>query len=457
MKLKFVIVVLALITASTTIDQASWAACTAGFIPHLDITPRRSLIDEKVSIRLSSLKPNLRITVRARMKDDSDRTWESHADFLADKHGSVKLDSQRPLSGTYTEADPSGLFWSMTLAPDEKQLSPFNKRTLDPLVITLTAEVQGEQLATATLERLFIAPSVRRIKVREQSLAGTLFLPDGVGPHPGIIVVGGSGGGLREHQAALLASHGYAALALAYFHFEHLPEGLVNIPLEYFEKAIQWMQTQREVNANKLAFMGTSRGAELALLAGATFPQIKAVVAYAPSSVVWGGVTDKPGDVAQPSWIYSETPLPFMARAVPPAEIAEKPSQEPISFTPSFLIRLEDLDAVRRATIPVEKIKGPILLLSGQDDKMWPSSVMSEMVIKRLGEHKYSYPFRHLSYKGTGHFGNASIPNLPTTIRSARHAVRGYIVEMGGNAKDTAYAASDSWQQVLKFFQVSLW
>lgn len=390
------------------------------------------------------------------MTDDSNRIWESNADFLADNRGKVRLDSQKPLSGTYAEADPTGLFWSMALARDGKRVSPFGKQTLSPTVITFTAEVEGIQLASAVLERLFIAPAVKKIAVREQGLAGTYFQPAGNGSHPGLIIVGGSGGGLREHQAALFASRGYAVLALAYFNFEHLPKGLVNIPLEYFETAIRWMQSRKEVRANKLAFMGTSRGGELALLVGATFPQLKAVVAYAPSSVVWGGVTDKPGDVAQPSWTYSGTPLPFISRAVPPAEIAEKPSQEPLSLTPSFLVRLAEPDAVRRASIPVEKIKGPVLLLSGQDDKTWPSSLMAEMVVSRLIERRYPYPFKHLSYTGVGHFRETLLPNSPTTILSTRHSVRGYVIEFGGNARETAYATYDSWHQVLKFLQESL-
>lgn len=55
------------------------------------------------------------------------------------------------------------------------------------------------------LERLFVAPAVKKLAVREEGLAGTLFLPGGNGPHPGVIVVGGSRGGLRENQAALPA------------------------------------------------------------------------------------------------------------------------------------------------------------------------------------------------------------------------------------------------------------
>jgi pimeloyl-ACP methyl ester carboxylesterase len=422
----------------------------------ISVSPKIAPIDESISIRLDGFKPNARVTIRAQMMDDSNRTWESKAEFRTDKHGTVNVDSEKPLAGTYSETDPTGLFWSMNLAPDEKQVSPFNKQTLAPTIITFAAEGEGKALASAKLERLFVAPAVKKVAVREEGLAGTLFLPGGSGPHPGLIVVGGSGGGLREHQAALFASHGYAAFALAYFKFEHLPDGLVNLPLEYFETAIRWVQAQKEVRADKLALIGTSRGGELALLAGATFPQIKAVVAYAPSSVVWGGVTGEPGDVARPSWTYSGTPIPFIARAVPPAEVAEKPSQEPVWLAPSHLLRLADPEAVRRAAIPVENIKGPVLLLSGEDDKIWPSSVMAEMVMKRLTEHKHPYPFKHLSYKATGHFRETLLPNLPTTILGGRHAVRGYIIEFGGNAKDTAHAANDSWQQALKFLHESL-
>lgn len=456
MKRIFAIAIFALLLPAATVAQAVGTSNPTEPARHIHLSQSSALIDEVVHIRLSGFTPNQRVTIRARTKDDLNRTWESNADFQVDKGGVVNLDSQKPISGTYTGADPTGLFWSMNLAPDEKQVSGFSKQTLTPLVITLTAELEARQVASATLERLFVAQTVKRMVVREQGLAGTLFLPETSEPQPGIIVVGGSGGGLREHQAALFASRGYAALALAYFRFEHLPEGLVNIPLEYFETAIRWMQTQRQVMRDKLVVVGTSRGGELALLVAATFPEIKAVVAYAPSSVLWGGVTNIPGDVTKPSWTYQGTPLPFLARAVPPAEVAEKPSQEPISFIPGYLVRLADPKAVKRASIAVEKIRGPVLLLSGEQDKMWPSKVMATMVEKRLILHKYPYAFKHHSYKGAGHFRDGSFQNLPTTILGGRHSVRGYKIDLGGNAKDTADAASDSWREVLKFLRAAL-
>jgi dienelactone hydrolase len=115
--------------------------------------------------------------------------------------------------------------------------------------------------------------------------------------------VTGSEGGFRwaGTVAPLLACHGYAALALAYFDYqgmEGLPTSLMEIPLEYFERAIAWMGKQPQVNRDKLAVVGISKGGELALLLGSTFPEIKSVVAYVPSGVVWQSFTIGASDKA---------------------------------------------------------------------------------------------------------------------------------------------------------------
>jgi hypothetical protein len=36
-------------------------------------------------------------------------------------------------------------------------------------------------------------------------------------------------------------------------------------------------------------------------------------------------------------------------------------------------------------TIPVEKIGGPMLLVSGTDDQVWPTTPLSEIAMERLG------------------------------------------------------------------------
>lgn len=102
----------------------------------------------------------------------------------------------------------------------------------------------------------------------------------------------------------------------------------------------------------------------------------------------------------------------------------------------------------------MEKIKGPVLLVSGNDDQIWPSSLMSEMVMKRLAEHKHPFQDKHLSYAGRGHV--LGIPSLPTTVNHFVHLISHVDMAFGGVAKDTAAAVADSWPRVLAFLRDSL-
>jgi hypothetical protein len=60
----------------------------------------------------------------------------------------------------------------------------------------------------------------------------------------------GTGGGLCEYRASLLAGHGFAVLALAYFRFEDLPENLGDVSLEYFEEAVDFLLQHPKVSSS---------------------------------------------------------------------------------------------------------------------------------------------------------------------------------------------------------------
>ena len=176
-------------------------------------------------------------------------TYHSAASFRADAQGAVDVATQAPLpdtthdpqpsSATYNAPDVMGLFWSMALTRGSECFPRIDSRLRGlrhPGQMTLTASVAGTAVASATIERRFVDPAVTRILVRDQGLVGTLFLPAGPGPHPGVLSWGGSSGGYSESQAALLASHGFAALALAYFGVSPLPENLLEHPPRIFRR-----------------------------------------------------------------------------------------------------------------------------------------------------------------------------------------------------------------------------
>ena len=90
-----------------------------------------------------------------------------------------------------------------------------------------------------------------------------------------MLVFGGSDGGLSGTLvAALLAAHGYPALALAYFNAPGLPAQLSDIPLEYFATALRWLRAQPQVDPRHVLTLGVSRGSEAALLLGAYYQRL---------------------------------------------------------------------------------------------------------------------------------------------------------------------------------------
>jgi len=58
---------------------------------------------------------------------------------------------------------------------------------------------------------------------------------------------------------------------------------------------------------------------------------------------------------------------------------------------------------VAQATIAVEKIHGPVLLLSGSEDNLWPSVRMGDAIVARLNDMGFNYPCEHAKYEAAGH------------------------------------------------------
>jgi dienelactone hydrolase len=283
-------------------------------------------------------------------------------------------------------------------------------------------------------------------EVREGGLIANFHRPSGSGKYPAIIVIGGSGGGLGSANAVgvLLAELGYATLALAYFGMETLPERLEEIPLEYFKQAIDFTRSHSSVATSKIGMLGTSKGGEGALLVGATYRDVGPIVAYSPSNVVFQAVQETWSD-PKSSWTLGGKAVPFVPFQMD-MELVERHG----FYLGLYLSCIQDREAVERAEIPVERINGPILLISGTDDAIWPSHMMCERVVERLTQWQFAFPYRHLTYKGAGHL--LAGPSQLTSARSVRD--RG--MNLGGAESVNSAARDSAWREVLDFFAMHL-
>jgi dienelactone hydrolase len=415
-----------------------------------------ALMDVPVAIELKEFTPRQAVTVTATQIFPSNSRWQAHATFMTDESGAVGIARQASISGSYEGAAAMGLIWSAERVSPSSPPFP-DDWVLQPSVIHFEAVGPNDQRAELAITRRSAGPGVTRRVIRVDGLVGILFLPPGEGPHPSVLILHGGGGGMDEYSGAMLASRGYAAFNLAYFAEPGLPRGLVNIPLEYFENAIRWMRAQLWLRDGFLAAWGPSRGGELALLLGATFPDINAVSAWVPSGVMfWPIGLAEQGDTRPPaSWTWRGKPLPYLQENNGSVEpLPPQPPGQPTAYTPVYLRHLRDQRAVERATIPVENIRGPILLVSGTDDQMWPSSALADIAMRRLESNGFKFPFRHLKYQGAGHL--ILLPWGPRTTHIIGFKAEGFgglVYAQGGTPRTDAEAGDDAWHQMLQFLE----
>ena len=405
-------------------------AVSGAYAQTIEAVPKRVMVDASASIRVGGLQPAERAFIHAGLMDGANVQWTSHAEFVADAQGNIDTAKQAPVAGSYKKVSAMGLVWSMM--PGSKKAGRYQS---PPHLGVQTIEFQlmrgKQQLAAATLEQVSLADGVEQVTLHDGALRGTLFLPPGrlgIERHPGILVLGGSEGGLPSRRAGWLASHGFAALALAYFRYDDLPRELSGIPLEYFGRALNWMAQQPQIASGGLGVMGISRGAELALQLGSMFPAIKTVVAYSPSGTrrpACCGFTSEPE-----AWTWNGYPLPFLP-------LRDKSRHS---------------DMAMRAAIEVERIKGPVLLISGDTDRVWESTSMADAIMARLKRHGFAYDAEHLRYPHAGHA--AGLPEIvPAWQGRTVHPVSGQTMEMGGSPEGNIASSLEAIPRVIEFLR----
>lgn len=406
-----------------------------------------NLIDEPASVRLVGVQPGVRATIVATARDAEDELFVSRSTFVADDEGVVDVSCHAPIVAGYRGVDPYGIWWSMASATGAG-FTP----GLVPVLVELTALTGGVSVATARLERLTVGAGVRCVRVCEDTVVGVLFVPPRC-PAPAVVVLGGSGGGVQWSAfiAGLLASHGLAALALTYFGAPARPATLIRVPVEYVGDGCRWLLQNVAVRGERVALVGRSRGAELALQAAALLDEAGSVVGFSPSGVRWSGF-DPASSRAEPAWTWRGEELPYIAPDS--AAVSAAWARSPVALRAAFEKAMHDSGAVERATIETENIRGAVLLISGSDDQMWPSEELARIAFHRRTTTASSRADAHVVFAAAGH-AVGQPPGLPLHDVSARHPVDGETYLLGGTVASNAASGVSTWPRMLEFLRAN--
>ncbi|MFI1383602.1 acyl-CoA thioester hydrolase/BAAT C-terminal domain-containing protein [Embleya sp. NPDC020886] len=202
--------------------------------------------------------------------------------------------------------------------------------------------------------------------------AGFLARPAAGDVGVGVLVLSGSSGRVERERCRLFARAGVSAMSVRWFGGPGQPPGICEVPLETFVAAT-WLL--RERGAERVGILGVSKGAEAALSVSCLADCTDAVIALAPTSVVWANVGPGRDGREHPyrsCWTWQGQPLPFVPydRSWAPTQ----PEGAPVAVLGWYESSLAAYaDRLPAAAIPVEHTDADLVLVAGGADRMWPS------------------------------------------------------------------------------------
>ncbi|XP_065130848.1 acyl-coenzyme A thioesterase 1-like [Paramisgurnus dabryanus] len=417
-----------------------------GKSPILSVQPSRGLVDEMFQIVIMNLLPNQKVTLHSLHQSEDKDFWEAFGHYISDEHGTVTVSKDESLGGTYEGTEPMGLLWSMRPVPGSRSGLRLRKRdVILPMVVHISLYSghlsegfrQQTALATSVTERWYIAPGVQRLDVRERGVRGTLFLPPGPGPYPGVLDLWGGGGGLVEYRSALLASHGFASMALEYLN--PTEQRTADIDATYFEEAYKILHNHPKVQRGPMAMLGLSFGGAVTLSMAAYSKIIKPQCCVCISSSHVGPVDKSLFDIFEDMKKNAHK-----IRVNDDNQIIHRDLILPI---PSDLTLKVD----------VGKIKCPLLLVNGDDDENWPSVESAEDMKEIMKKAGNLHLLEVLTYPGAGHLIE---PPYTPHFRASNFIIHGgdkIVMLWGGQTKPHANAQEDAWKKILAFLQKHLY
>lgn len=255
------------------------------------------------------------------------------------------------------------------------------------------------KLALFFLLLFFSANSFAQLTLPTPNVESILYLGKNKN-QPLIVGLGGSEGGNAwasdywEKTRNQFIEKGYAFLALGYFGSKGTPGVLNKISIEDVYNAIRLASKNKLINKNKIAIIGGSRGADLALLLGSYFKEIDCVISIVGSNAVFPGHTSH---FSTSCWTYKGKELPFV-----PVNEEAVPFLMKRDLRGAFTAMLKDTLSVEKASIKVEQVNGAVLFLSATKDEICPSTPMAEMMTARLKSNSFKHHYEHIALEG-GH------------------------------------------------------
>jgi pimeloyl-ACP methyl ester carboxylesterase len=161
----------------------------------------------------------------------------------------------------------------------------------------LFGQRDGTSLRLARSEMPRFSQQDLQFGATETKLSGTLFLPEGKGPHPIVVQVAGSGNATRENWSYASWAQFYLQQGMGAFIYdrrpdmEPLPDGSIARIKDNAADvvdAIQRLKKNPDVDADRIGVAGGSRGAWIAMATAHEVPDVAFLILSSPAAATPG-------------------------------------------------------------------------------------------------------------------------------------------------------------------------
>lgn len=235
----------------------------------------------------------------------------------------------------------------------------------------------------------------------------------------------------------MLASRGFASLALAFFAYDDLPTTTDNIDLSYFEEAVGVLLAVPEVIPDRCGAVAISKTGDILLSMASLLPAVKAVVGINCCILALHSQMTYKGKLFRKGIEMPENTLTKTERGTTVGNLQQY-------FTKD-----------NPAMIPVEEADEDthFLMVAGNDDPWGFRHSLTAFRERMLSHNKHN--FETVLYPGTGHI--IEPPYCPHFSQSFQRHVpvkemtHGVVMEWGGQPQPTCAAQEDLWNRMHSF------
>ena len=241
--------------------------------------------------------------------------------------------------------------------------------------------------------------------------------------HPGTVVVfKGSDGSNNDELARQVRDQGYNVLGLYFFGQPGQQQYLANVPLEFFDEVLAWINDHGDVQ-EPITVMGVSKGAELVANLAIRYPEIDNIVVFTPSAYTYQGLGDYRNGGSS-SFTWKGEPVPYVPLRMPLRTTIRSILALPVSYRETYELSLAEAPDREAARIKIEEFAGRGLLFAGDQDAMW----QGEAAVRELSERNKN--LEGVVYPNAGHvftedatkLGNSWKTMLGGTVEGNREA-----------------------------------